>query len=184
MPQGPVWREVSTMSHEGCRWWLSLSSIPAQACTVSVQMTEGGQQFIFLSLPLPIFSCYNTSKPWEEPISQLHKPSPAVRHAPESPSEASVKSQHPTCTLPHHCQLVRHLHRRGIFGVLRASPHSIHSRVCPRSLLHSFTCFINTLDLLGHNQRLFMAIWRHYSHHLPQLAHTPLSHCNCIEIIP
>lgn len=44
------------------------------------------------------------------------------RYAPESPSEAGVKSQHPTCSFPHHCWLVRHLHRRAIFGVPTASP--------------------------------------------------------------
>lgn len=149
-------------------------------------MTEGGEQVIFLPLPLPTFSCYYTCKPWKEPISQLHKPLPAVRYVPESPSKASVKSRHPTCSFPHRCQLVRHLHRRAFFWCGDSFPCPIHSRVCPRSSLHSLACFTDTLAVLGCNQRLFIYGYLEAVFPPPpsMLAHTPTPLiCSCMEIV-
>lgn len=84
-----MWTEVSTKSHKCCRQEHLFSPIPAQAHTVTIQMTERGERVIFLPLPLPT-SCSYTSKPWKEPISQLHSVKPlAVVRCAQEPSRGS-----------------------------------------------------------------------------------------------
>lgn len=129
VPSSSMWREVPrAMKAAGNSDRFPQSQ---HKLVTLVQMTGGGEQVLSLPLSLTTFSCYYTSKSWKEPISQLHKPPPAVRYASENPSEARVKSQRPTCSFPYHCQLVRHLHTRAIFGVLTAClvqfiPRSVH----------------------------------------------------------
>lgn len=180
-----MWTEVSTKSQKCCRQEHLFFPIPAQAHTLTIQMTESGEQVIFLPLPLPT-TCSYTSKPWKEPSSQPHLSvkSLAVVSMAESPSEACVKSQHPTCAFPHHCQLVTSI-QKGHFWCADSFPCPIHSSVCPWSLLHSLPRFTNILAVLGHDQRLF--IYGHLEGVFPPLpsvlAHspTPLS-CRWMEV--
>lgn len=147
-------------------------------------MAEGGEQ-LFLFLPLPTFSCSYTPKPWKEPISQLYKPPPAVRYAPENPSEPSVKSQCPTCSFPHRCQLVRHIDRRAIFGALTASP----VQFIPGSVHNHYfippLASISTSCAWPQPKTIYLWLFEAVSPPPPSvLAHTPTPlNCNCMEIV-
>lgn len=104
---------------------------------------------------------------------------------PESPSEACVKSQHPTCTFSPSPPIRQTSTQKGHFWCADSFPCPIHSIVCPWSLLHSLARFTNTLAVLGHKQRLF--IYGHLEAVFPPLpsvlAHTPAPpSCSYMEV--
>lgn len=139
-----------------------------------------------LPLSLPAFSCCYTSKPWKEPISQLHKPPPAVKICPREPFRGWCQIPASYVLLPPSLLISQTSTQKGHFWCADSFTHPIHSRVCPQSLLHSLSHFTNALAVLGRNQRLF--IYGYLGGSIPttslNAAHTPAPlNCSCMEIV-